>query len=150
MDILNFVTQSQVLVTIAVLIMLAWRISYGCKNGLVAELLEIVALAVGLVAIILSADVIDQIFEKGNFHVLQMIIRIAIVVVIYRMIQGISRGSRGIKNIPVLGGANRLLGGAFGIVETYIWVRVLNYIIGYDFNGAVRYTFAGIVNMIKV
>ncbi len=150
MDIMKFITQPQVLVTIATIIMLSWRIAYGYKNGLIAELLEIAAIAVGFVILIISADVFDQIFKHGNLHVLGMIIKIAIVVAIYRVIQGISNGSKDAKKIPVVGSANRFLGAAFGIIETYIWVRALNYVIGYDFEGAVKYTIAGIVNIVKV
>ncbi len=150
MDIMNFVTQSQVLVTIAIVIMLMWRMSYGYKYGLVAELLEIAALAVGFVVLIVTADAFNQIFKQGNFQIVNIVIRVGIVVAIYHIIQGLSRGSRGVGKIPLVGSANKLLGAAFGIIETFIWVRTLNYIIGYDFEGAVRYTIAGIASMVKV
>ena len=150
MDIMTFITQPQVLVTIAALIMLSWRIAYGYKYGLVAELLEIAAIAVGFAVLIMSANAFSQVLGHGNFHIVSMIIRIAIVVAIYRIIQAISKGTHGNGKIPIAGLANKLLGAGFGIIETYIWLRTLNYIIGYDFEGAVKYTIAGIVNMVKV
>ena len=148
MEIMNFITQPQVLVTVAVLIMLLWRISYGYRNGLVAELLEIAALAVAFAVLMITADTFNQIFSHGNLHIVKMIIRIAIVVAIYRVIQGLSRGSKGVGKIPIVGSANRLLGAGFGLVETYIWVYTLNFIIGYDFEGAVKYTISGIASLI--
>ncbi len=150
MDLMNFVAQPQVLVSLAVLIILLWRISDGYKNGLVSELLTIAALAVGFVAILVSADVLNKFLNGGKLPVIATVIRIAIIVVIYKAIKGIAVGAKGIKSIPIVGSANKLLGGAFGIVETYIWIYVLNYIIGYDFASAIKFAIAGIVSAIKV
>ena len=147
MDIMNFITQPQVLITIAVVIMLLWRISYGYRNGLVSELLEIAALAVAVVIITVSADAIDRLLGHGSLNIIRMIIRIAIVVAIYRVIQGIAKGAKNIGKIPILGSANRFLGAAFGFIEVYIWMYILGYIIGYDFGGAVSYTLNGIADM---
>ena len=149
MDIMTFVTQPQVLVTIAILIMLLWRISYGYRNGIVAELLEIAGLAVAFVVLMLTADVFDRLFSGGSLHIVQMIIRIVIVVAIYRVIQGLTRGAKGVRKIPIVGTTNRLLGVVFGFVETYIWVYLLDFILGYDFGGAVTYTVTGIFDLIK-
>ena len=120
MDLMNFVSQPQVLVSLAVLIILLWRISDGYKNGLVSELLTIAALAVGFVAILVSADTLNKLLNGGKLPVVATVIRIVIIIAIYRAIKGIAAGAKGIKSIPIVGSANKLLGAAFGIVETYI------------------------------
>ncbi|MBE5843504.1 MAG: CvpA family protein [Butyrivibrio sp.] len=150
MELMNFVSQPQVLVSLAVLIILLWRISDGYRNGLITELLTIAALAVGFVAILVSTDTLNKFLKGDNLSIVATALKIAIIIVIYRAINGIAAGAKGIKNIPIVGGANKLLGGVFGIIETYIWVYVLNYIIGYDFASAIKFTIAGVVSVFKV
>ena len=144
MEIMNFVTQPQVLVTIAVVIMLLWRISYGYKNGLVSELLEIAALAVGFAVLTMSADTVNKFLAHEKLHIIAIVIRLAVVVAIYRVIQGISKGSKGVRKIPLVGKTDGLLGAAFGFVEVYIWIRLLKFVIGYDIEAAITYTINGI------
>lgn len=150
MELMNFVSQPQVLVSLAVLIILLWRISDGYRNGLITELLTIAALAVGFVAILVSTDTLNKFLKGDNLSIVATALKIAIIIVIYRAINGIAAGAKGIKNIPIVGGANKLLGGVFGIIETYIWVYVLNYIIGYDFASAIKFTIAGVVSVFKI
>ncbi len=149
MELMSFVSEPQVLVSLAALIILLWRMSYGYKNGFVSELFTIAALALGFVAVLMSAEALNKLLNGGNLHIVSTVIKIAIIVAVYRVIQGISKGMKGIKNIPIVGSANKILGAAFGFVETYVWLYVLNYIIGYDFAGAIKYTIAGITSMIK-
>ncbi len=149
MEIIDFITKPQVLITLAALIVLMWRISYGLRNGFIAELLEIAALAVGFVIINLSAGALNSIFHEGKLNILGSIVRIAIVVAIYRVIQGITKGIQGARGIPIVGKANKLLGALFGVVEVYIWIYLLNYIIGFDFIGAVKYTIVTITSYIN-
>ncbi len=149
MEVINFITKPQVLITLAAIIVLLWRISYGFKNGFVAELLEIAALAIGFVIINLSAGALNSVFHEGKLNVLGSIIKIAIVVAIYRVIQGITKGVQGSRGIPIVGTANKLLGALFGVAEVYIWIYLLNYIIGFDFIGAVKYTIVTIVGLIN-
>ncbi|WP_026496797.1 CvpA family protein [Butyrivibrio sp. WCD3002] len=147
MDIVNFITQPQVIVTLAVVIMLMWRIAYGYKYGLISELLEIAALAVGFVVLNLTAGILDKFLNGGGLNIISSIVRIAVVVAIYRVIQGISKGVRGSRNVPMVSSVNKLLGSAFGFIEIYIWLRILNYIIGYDFEGAIKFTITSLIDL---
>ena len=101
-------------------------------------------------AILVSTDTLNKFLKGDNLSIVATALKIAIIIVIYRAINGIAAGAKGIKNIPIVGGANKLLGGVFGIIETYIWVYVLNYIIGYDFASAIKFTIAGVVSVFKV
>ena len=148
MDIMKFISTPQVIISLAVLIVLLWRISNGYRFGLVSELIEIASVAVGFVIFSISAGAIGKLLHGENLHIFRTIIEIAIVVVIYRVITGIAKGTKGSGKVPVLSSANKILGAVFGIVEVYIWIRVLNYIIEYDIEGAVRYTITTLIGML--
>ena len=148
MDLLSFVIQPQVMVSLAVLIVLLWRISYGYKYGIVAELLEIAALAVGFCILNISAETMSKFLHGEKLSIVSAAIKIIVVLIIYRAIQGITNGVRGTRKIPLLGSADKLIGAFFGIVEIYIWLKLLNYIIGYDFVEAVTFTIASLPGLI--
>ena len=84
MNVLEFVAMPQVLITIAALIVLLWRISDGYKNGLVCEILGIAGIAVGLVILILSADAISKIISHTNLPIIKTVIEIAVVILVYK------------------------------------------------------------------
>ena len=150
MEIMTFITQPQVMVSLAVLIFLLWRISYGYKYGLIAELLEIAAIAVGFCILNIASDTVDKFLGGEKLHIVAIAFKIIAILLVYRAIQGISNGARGVRKVPILGTTDKLLGACFGLVEIYIWLRVLNYITGYDFEGAIRYTFNGIIGLIHI
>ena len=79
---------------------------------------------------------IDQIFKT--------IVEIAIVVAIYRVINGIAKGTKGAGKIPVLSSVNKILGACFGAVETYMWVMLIQYIVGYKIDSAISFTISTI------
>ncbi len=149
MDIMSFITQPQVMITLAVLILLLWRISYGYKYGLIAELLEIAALAVGFCILNITSSTLDKLLHGGNLNIVSIVVKLVVVVAIYRAIQGVSNGTKGVRKIPIVGSADQLLGVCFGFIEIYMWIRLLNFIIGYDFEGAIRYTVQSVIGMIK-
>lgn len=140
MDIMSFVTQPQVMISLAVLIVLLWRISYGYKNGFVAELIGIAALACGFAILLISADALDGLLHDHNIRIVTVIIRIAVASIIYKAVIGIARGMKGVQKIPLIGTVDRLMGACFGALETYIGVKLLQYITDYDFESAVSYT----------
>lgn len=144
MDLMSFVTQPQVMISLAVLIVLLWRISYGYKNGFVAELIGIAGVAVGFAILLIFADTIDGFLHNGSLHLVNTIIKVTVMAVVYKAIEGIAKGLRGVKKVPILGQMDKLLGACFGAVEVYIWVKLLDYVTKYDFEGAVKYTIASI------
>ncbi len=148
MDIMSFVTQPQVMISLAVLIVLLWRISYGYKNGFVAELIGIAGAAVGFALLLVFADTIDNFLSDGSLHLVNTIIKVTVMVIVYKAIEGIAKGLKGVKKVPILGQVDKLLGACFGAVEVYIWVKLLDYITKYDFEGAVRYTIASIKGVV--
>jgi len=88
MELMNFVSQPQVLVSLAVLIILLWRISDGYRNGLITELLTIAALAVGFVAILVSTDTLNKFLKGDNLSIVATALKIAIIIVICSWCQG--------------------------------------------------------------
>ncbi|WP_029323390.1 CvpA family protein [Butyrivibrio sp. AE3004] len=150
MDVMTFISMPQVIVSLAVLIVLLWRIAYGYKYGLVNELIEIAGLAVGFVIFNLSAGSIGKILHGENLHIIKTVVQIAIVVAIYRIIQGIAKGTKGSGKIPILSKTNKFLGACFGVLETYMWVMLIQYIIGYRIDSAISFTIFEIIGCIAV
>ena len=150
MDIMEFISTPQVIISLAVLIVLLWRISNGYKYGLVSELIEIASLAVGFVIFTLTAGSIEKILHGENLHLFKTIIQIAIVVAIYRVITGIAKGTKGSGKIPILSSANKLLGACFGAVETYMWVMLIQYIVGYKIDAAISFTISKLISCIRI
>ncbi|WP_026661199.1 CvpA family protein [Butyrivibrio sp. AC2005] len=150
MDIMEFIKTPQVIVSLAVLIVLLWRISNGYKYGLVSELIEIASLAVGFVIFTLTAGSIGKLLHGENLHIFKTIIQIAIVVAIYRVINGIAKGTKSSGKVPILSSANKILGACFGAVETYMWVMLIQYIVGYKIDSAISFTFSKIISCIRV
>ncbi|SDB18764.1 CvpA family protein [Butyrivibrio sp. INlla16] len=150
MNILEFISMPQVIVSLAVLIILMWRIAYGYKYGFVAELIEIAGLATGFVIFSLSAGAIGKLIHGENLHILKTIIQLAIVITIYRVIQGIANGTKGTKKIPVLTNTNKVMGAAFGAVETYMWVMLIQHIVGYKIDDAISFTISKLISCIPV
>ncbi|WP_408069550.1 CvpA family protein [Butyrivibrio sp. JL13D10] len=150
MDIMEFVSTPQVIISLAVLIVLLWRISSGYKNGLVSELIEIASLAVGFVIFTLTAGSIGKLLHGESLHIFKTIIEIAIVVAIYRIINGIAKGTRSSGKVPILSGLNKILGACFGVIETYMWVMLIQYIVGYKIDAAVSFTISKIISCIPI
>ena len=144
MNILEFIAMPQVLVTIAALIVLLWRISDGFKYGFISEVLGIAGLAAGFILFMISADAISKILDHSKFPIIKTVSHIAIVIVVYRIIQGLSSAYRKSKDdgrgIPVLSFVNRLLGAALGVIETGFWVLVIQRIVGYQIEDAINFT----------
>ncbi len=150
MNIMDFIVMPQVIVSLAVLIILMWRMSAGYKYGLVAELIEIAGLAVGFVIFTMAAGALGKLLNGGNLHIIETIIKLAIVIAVYRAIQGIGKAATGTKKIPILTSANKFLGCAFGVIETYMWVMLIQHIVGYDIGAAINFTISKITSCIHV
>lgn len=150
MDVMEFISMPQVIVSLAVLIVLLWRMSYGFKFGLINELIEIAGLAVGFVIFTLSAGSIGKLIHGENLQIFRTIVELAIVVVIYRVVQGIARGTKGAGKVPILSNVNKLLGACFGALETYMWVMLIQHIIGYQIDDAINFTFLKIISCIPM
>lgn len=150
MDIMEFISTPQVIISLAVLIVLLWRISSGYRYGLVSELIEIASLAVGFVIFTLTAGSIGKILHGENLHIIKTIVEIAIVVAIYRVINGIAKGAKGSGKIPVLSNVNKILGACFGAMETYMWVMLIQYIVGYKIDSAISFTISKLISCIRI
>ena len=149
MNVLEFVAMPQVLITIAALIVLLWRISDGYKNGLICEILGIAGIAIGVVILILSADAISKIISHTNLPIIKTVVQIAVVILVYKIIKGISRAVRGSREIPILSTVNRLLGAAFGVVEAGFWGLIIQRIVGYRIDSAIYFTINQITSCIR-
>ena len=155
MNILEFVALPQVLMTIAVLIVLLWRISSGFKYGFISEILGIAGIIVGFILFLISADAIAKVLNHSNLHIVSTAIHIAIVVVVYQIIQGVNRAYRKSKegssknDFLILSTLNRLLGAALGVIETGFWVLVIQRIVGYRIDEAIYFTINQIYSCIR-
>ncbi|WP_026527636.1 CvpA family protein [Butyrivibrio sp. VCD2006] len=150
MNIMEFIAMPQVIVSLAVLIILLWRIASGFTYGLISELIGIAALAIGFVIFSLSAGAIGKLLQGKNLHLIETIIELAIIVAVYRVIQGIGKAATGSKKIPILSTANKVLGGVFGACETYIWVALIQHIVGYNIGAAINFTISELISCIHV
>ena len=94
---------NQAIMTIVVVCLILWRMSYGMNNGLFAE-------AAGLIAVIASFIsvyyLINVVMKLVNIELGQVITKIGYLVVaftVYRIMTAIADALRKVNNIPIVG-----------------------------------------------
>ena len=128
---------SQVVITIVVVVLFLWRISYGSGNGLFAEAAGLIAVVAAFAAVYYVMNIAGNVMTARFGEIIPKIGYLIVAFAIYGIMTAIGNAVRGIKEIPILGGVDRLLGAILGAVEAYLIVYIIVYITGYDLFGPV-------------
>jgi membrane protein required for colicin V production len=128
---------SQVVITVVVVCLFLWRISYGSSNGLFAEAAGLIAVIAAFAGVYYVMNIVGNVLGSRYGAVLPKIGYLVVASVIYAVMVAMGKALRNVKEIPVLGGLDRLLGAVLGIAEACAIIYVVEFITGLDLKGPV-------------
>ena len=119
---------SQVVITIVVVCLFLWRISYGTNNGLFAEAAGLIAVIASFAAVYYLTLLAGAVLTKNFGGVITKFGYLVVAFVVYRIMTALGDALRKIKEIPILGGMDRLLGGILGAIEAAIIIYIVEFV----------------------
>ena len=122
---------SQIVITVVVVCLFLWRISYGTNNGLFAEAAGLIAVIASYVAVYYLMSITGSVLSNKFGEVIPKIGYLVVAFVVYSLMTALAGALRRVKEIPILGGLDRLLGG----IEAAIIIYIVEFITGFDLFG---------------
>ncbi len=119
---------SQVVITIVVVCLFLWRISYGTNNGLFAEAAGLIAVIASFAAVYYLTMIAGAVLNKNFGGVITKIGYLIVAFVVYRVMTALGNALRQVKEVPILGGLDRLCGGILGAVEAGILIYIVEFV----------------------
>ena len=119
---------SQVVITIVVVCLFLWRISYGTNNGLFAEAAGLIAVIASFAAVYYLTMIAGAVLNKNFGRVITKIGYLIVAFVVYRVMTALGNALRQVKEVPILGGLDRLCGGILGAVEAGILIYIVEFV----------------------
>lgn len=114
---------------IIVALIFIWRITTGFKKGMVQEIVSLIAMVVAGVCVVLILAAIGSYIDKEIGQVIQMVLVLAVVCLVYRLINILFTSLELIAKLPVISWVDKLLGAAIGFAEAVVIVGLLVYLI---------------------
>lgn len=121
---------SQVVITIVVACLFLWRISYGTNNGLFAEAAGLIAVIASFVAVYFAMRIAGNLIGNNYGDIIPKVGYLFVAFFIYSLMTRIGKALREIRQIPILGQFDRLLGAILGFIEAYLTIYIVEYITG--------------------
>lgn len=122
---------SQLVITIVVVCLFLWRISYGASNGLFAEAAGLIAVMASFAAVYYVMNIAGDVLTSNFGHIVPKIGYLVVAFLIYSVTTVLGKELRKIKEIPILGGVDRLLGAVLGAIEAAAIIYTVEYITGF-------------------
>ena len=119
---------SQIVIATVVVCLLLWRVSYGTENGLFAEATGLVAVIASFAAVYYIMNIAGGMLTNNFGTVLPRIGYLVVAFIIYSIMNALGRALQGIRDVPVLGAMNRILGGLMGVVEAVLIVLFIEFV----------------------
>ncbi|WP_024866340.1 CvpA family protein [Butyrivibrio sp. FCS014] len=127
---MSFEMITGIVITIVVVCLFLWRISYGTNNGLFAEAAGLIAAIAAFAAVYYLVNIAGSVLSSNFGNVIPKIGYLVIAFFIYRLTTALGNALRKVKEIPILGGMDRLLGAVLGGVEAFLMVRIVEFVTG--------------------
>nr|WP_297705452.1 CvpA family protein [uncultured Butyrivibrio sp.] len=140
---------SQIVLTIVVVCLILWRMSYGWENGLFAEATGLIAVIASFVAVYYSINIVGSLIEIKIGSALSKIGYLVVAFVVYKIMTAIANAFRKLKNIPIIGSADRFLGGLLGIAEACLIIALIEYVTDIAIVSTVLTTFYELLHYIQ-
>ncbi len=125
LPIIGYVSIDQLIIFIAVILLLFWRMSYGYNNGLFAEATGLISAFAALAVLYYLIKIAGQILNNHIGGILTRIVYLIAAIFVYKVMSGIGGIFKKIVDIPIIGFVNSILGAILGIVEVYIIVNII-------------------------
>ena len=119
---------SQIIMTIVVLCLILWRMSYGYNNGLFAEAAGLIAVIASFLAVYYSINIVEKVVTVDLGEIIPKIGYLVVAFLVYRIMTSISDALRNFKNIPIIGKVDRILGSILGIAEACLIIALIEYV----------------------
>ena len=121
---------SEIVIATVVVCLLLWRVSYGTENGLFAKATGLVAVIAAFAAVYYIMNIAGGMLTSNFGNVLPKIGYLVVAFIIYSVMTALGKALRGIKDVPVLGWINRLLGGLMGVAEAVLIILLVEFVTG--------------------
>ncbi|WP_029233505.1 CvpA family protein [Butyrivibrio sp. VCB2006] len=118
---------SQIIMTVVVVCLILWRMSYGINNGLFAEAAGLIAVIASFIAVYYSINIVNNVIKVNLGDVIPKIGYLLVAFLVYKIMISISEAFRKIKNIPIIGTVDRFLGAILGIAEAVLIIALIEY-----------------------
>ena len=119
---------AQVVLTIVVVCLFLWRMSYGAQNGLFAEAAGLIAVLAAFVSIYYIIKIAGDVLDYNFGTVVPRVGYLVVAFLIYRIMTAITDALSKVKEVPMLRGIDRLLGAIFGAVEAFLIIYLVQYV----------------------
>ena len=119
---------AQIVITVVVVCLFLWRISYGAQNGLFAEAAGLIAVIAAFAAVYYIMKIAGNLVSGYLGQIIPKIGYLVIAFVIYSVMTAAGKALRDIKTIPILGGVDRLLGAILGAAEAFLILYIIEYV----------------------
>lgn len=100
-----------------IVIIIIWRMAAGFRNGMVQEILSLVAMAVAGLSAYLILGAMGSYLNREIGRLIQIIILLLVVGAVYKLANLIFTSIRLVSKLPVIRSADKLFGAIFGIME---------------------------------
>jgi membrane protein required for colicin V production len=119
---------SQIVLTIVVVCLFLWRISYGKNNGLFAEAAGLVAVFAAFASVYYIINIAGSVLNQNYGVVIPKIGYLLVAFIVYKIMTAIGDAFKRLKDVPVFGAMDRLLGALLGAVEAGAIIYLIEYV----------------------
>lgn len=113
-----------------IFLLFIWRIKKGFHNGIMKEVVTLLSGIVSLICVALAFFAISSYLVKAMSTLTVCVIGLILLGTVFRLCSLIFRPIMALGNISVIGGVDKVMGAAMGIVEAC----VLSYLVYYVLN----------------
>ena len=118
---------SQIIMTIVVVCLVLWRMSYGYNNGLFAEAAGLIAIIASFLAVYYSINIVENVISVDLGRIIPQIGYLVVAFIVYKIMTSISDALRNIRKVPIVGKVDRILGAILGIAEACLIIALIEY-----------------------
>ena len=126
---------SQIVIGVVVVCLFLWRISYGMNNGLFAEAAGLIAVIASYFAVYYIMSIAGSVIGNKFGEVIPKIGYLIVAFLVYSLMTALGNALRKVKEIPILGGLDRLLGAVLGAIEAAIIIYIIEFVTGFKLFG---------------
>ena len=119
---------SQVVLTIVVVCLFLWRISYGRNNGLFAEAAGLIAVFAAFASVYYIINITGSVLNQNYGVIIPKIGYLFVAFVVYKIMTAIGDAFKKMSNVPIFGVMDRLLGAVLGAVEAAAIIYLIEYV----------------------
>ena len=122
---------SSIVILVVVGCLFLWRISYGMNNGLFAEAAGLIAVIASYFAVYYLMSITGSVLNMKFGEVVSKIGYLVVAFLVYGLMTALANALRKVKEIPILGGLDRLLGAVLGAIEAALIIYIIEFITGF-------------------